>query len=222
MNAVIGICIVLSAWLIVDFVMKTLYGGQFGPWNTILLDGTGDSCVVAKPAMPLFDGNITAVPGRGTGGGAATAVTTGACANGGTAACVALSPDVPCVASGCKVDAGLKSALVATKAQFSGWTVTEAYPQSRSHCALCHQNGTCVDVGLRPQSYTVENITAFNNAARAAGLRPVLETNNSNQARALQAQGIEVKYYTQVSAPHFSVYGASGSGGSTGGPGCAN
>ena len=68
-NAVVGICIVLSAWLIVDFVMKTLYGGQFGPWNSILISGTGDSCIVAKPTNPLFSGNVFSVPGGNTGGG---------------------------------------------------------------------------------------------------------------------------------------------------------
>lgn len=70
-NAVIGIVVVLSAWLIVDFVMKTLYGGQFGPWNSILYDSRGEvaSCLTAKENNPLFSGNILAVPGPGGGGG---------------------------------------------------------------------------------------------------------------------------------------------------------
>lgn len=72
MNAVIGIMIILSAWLMVDFVMKTLYGGQFGPWNTILLGGTGDSCLEEKPVDSLFSGGILAVPGQGYTGGATT------------------------------------------------------------------------------------------------------------------------------------------------------
>jgi hypothetical protein len=69
-NAVIGIMIVLSAWLIVDFVMKTLYGGQFGPWNSILTDTSGsNSCVQPKPTAPLFSGDIfTVTPGQGSGG----------------------------------------------------------------------------------------------------------------------------------------------------------
>ncbi|HEY0948144.1 MAG TPA: D-alanyl-D-alanine carboxypeptidase family protein [Candidatus Paceibacterota bacterium] len=62
-NAVVGLLITLSAWLIVDFVMKTLYGGQFGPWNTILLNGSGPSCIESKDNKSLFDGNITATPG---------------------------------------------------------------------------------------------------------------------------------------------------------------
>ena len=78
MNAVIGLLIVLSAWLIVDFVMKSLYGGQFGPWNEILRGG--EECIVAREMKPLFSGDIitqvidgvTATPGQGdtgTGGG---------------------------------------------------------------------------------------------------------------------------------------------------------
>ncbi len=69
-NAVVGIMIVLSAWLIVDFVMKTLYDNdsEFGPWNTILLgnDG-GESCIESKPVTALGV-NITAVPGQGSNG----------------------------------------------------------------------------------------------------------------------------------------------------------
>ncbi|HRH55448.1 MAG TPA: pilin [Candidatus Paceibacterota bacterium] len=72
-NAVIGLLIILSAWLIVDFVMKILYSGTngqqgvFGPWNEILTGG--DICVVAGDVRPLFDGSITAVPGITTSGG---------------------------------------------------------------------------------------------------------------------------------------------------------
>jgi len=83
LNAVIGIVIVLSAWLVVDFVMKTLYnnGSEFGPWNSILLGGSGDSCVVAKPTSPLFSGNIIAVPGQGSGAGVGGDVITSASAS---------------------------------------------------------------------------------------------------------------------------------------------
>lgn len=64
-NAVIGFLIVCSAWLIVDFVMKTLYSGPdgqravFGPWNSILTGG--DICVQkTKNMATLFSGAITA------------------------------------------------------------------------------------------------------------------------------------------------------------------
>lgn len=70
-NAVVGLLIILSAWLIVDFVMKVLYKGtngdpgRFGPWNTILVGGS--VCVVASDDLkPLFSGNIFSRPGEGT------------------------------------------------------------------------------------------------------------------------------------------------------------
>lgn len=70
-NAVTGFLIILSAWLIVDFVMKLLYDGDstnFGPWNAILTGG--DICVTANEDLkPLFDGSITAIPGQGSSGG---------------------------------------------------------------------------------------------------------------------------------------------------------
>lgn len=34
-NVVIGLVVILSAWLVVDVLMKTLLGGSFGPWNDL-------------------------------------------------------------------------------------------------------------------------------------------------------------------------------------------
>jgi hypothetical protein len=61
-NAAIGLLITMSAWLIVDFVMKTLYNpnnSAWGPWNSIL--GDGPACVKKSDNMDtLFSGPITA------------------------------------------------------------------------------------------------------------------------------------------------------------------
>lgn len=65
MNAVIGLLIILSAWLVVDFIMKTLYDADtsgFGPWNTILIGG--EYCIVKNDKVQgLFSRGISAVPG---------------------------------------------------------------------------------------------------------------------------------------------------------------
>ncbi|MDB5194935.1 MAG: peptidoglycan-binding protein [Parcubacteria group bacterium] len=56
LNVFIGLFILLTAWLVVDFVMKTLYVGDagskdFGPWNSILSAKSGDQCIMAtKPS----------------------------------------------------------------------------------------------------------------------------------------------------------------------------
>lgn len=59
-NVVIGMFIVLSAWLLVDFIMKTLYnpdatsaGVQYGPWNEILTDKSGTTCIQPTHSAPI-------------------------------------------------------------------------------------------------------------------------------------------------------------------------
>lgn len=60
LNAVVGLVIALSSWLLVDFVMKALYnpGAGFGPWNSIL-DGNADKkCLVPRNTPVGEDGGI--------------------------------------------------------------------------------------------------------------------------------------------------------------------
>lgn len=217
MNAVIGLLIVLSAWLIVDFIMKTLYGGQFGPWNTILLGTEGQACIEENPNLSqLFDGNITSVPGQSTNPGGVTTgsvSTAGGCSGDGTnqSSCVPLAPEVSCSARGCRVDAGLKAALAGIQTS-QGWTVTEAYPQSRSHRANCHRNGTCVDAAFRPQNYTAESVAAFASAARNRGIRVVFETDSCTLRDQVRAAGVTAYCksdgggYESITGNHFSLY----------------
>lgn len=74
MNVVVGIIVILAAWLIVDFIMKRLYGeqGQWGPWNAILqVDSNADMCLKVAanpPALPgVIGGNADGVPTTGDG-----------------------------------------------------------------------------------------------------------------------------------------------------------
>jgi len=95
MNAVIGTLVVMSAWLLVDFIMKVLYDpageANFGPWNEILAPGDAPRCfqVAERPdALPgIIGGGIAGGNGplsRGTGTGACnpTLVQQGAAAGG--------------------------------------------------------------------------------------------------------------------------------------------
>lgn len=72
LNAAVGLLIVLSAWLIVDFVMKSLYSGSggdagaFGPWNSIL--NGGSACIIARETSSLVSGNIIVTIPQGGGG----------------------------------------------------------------------------------------------------------------------------------------------------------
>jgi hypothetical protein len=94
LNAIIGLVIVLCAWLLVDTVMKTLYAdnGGWGPWNKILISTTaGAYCI--KPHTPaagsistIFS-QITNTTANGTGGNVQNATLT----NTGVGACSASS-----------------------------------------------------------------------------------------------------------------------------------
>ena len=68
LNSIIGLAIVLSSWLLIDFVMKILYkpdtqvnGAAIGPWNSILAGGEEDYCL--NPRNPPT-GIVDAVTGN--------------------------------------------------------------------------------------------------------------------------------------------------------------
>jgi hypothetical protein len=62
LNVVVGMVIVLAAWLFVDFIMKTLYNSnsKYGPWNEILKDTSGGSQCIQEHG-------VVAIPGLGNG-----------------------------------------------------------------------------------------------------------------------------------------------------------
>lgn len=84
LNVVVGMAVLLGAWLMVDFVMKTLYNNDvhFGPWNAVLAGKSdkSDMCIVAKEPKSLTTGTLAlliAKPG-GTSAGGGTGVSGGA------------------------------------------------------------------------------------------------------------------------------------------------
>ena len=208
-NAAVGLLIVLSAWLIVDFVMKTLYknDSEFGPWNSILVGGGDNSCIVANTTPPpsLFTGNVFTVPGQ-PGPGAGTA---------GCPTCVSLTDlGLSCKSpTSCTLNRSVASAFVQLKEEFDGeWTITEAYPPTVTHSNPCHANGTCADVGFRGSTtYTVENALKFDTAIRKTGLYTVFETDNCAlrdevRRRYVQAFCKSDQGYSHITGSHFSVY----------------
>lgn len=66
-NAIIGLAIVLGAFLIVNSVMGVFYNGVFGSWNSILGSNGNDNCIVEKEpaALPGINGASNAA-GSGT------------------------------------------------------------------------------------------------------------------------------------------------------------
>ncbi len=91
LNVVIGMVILLAAWLLVDFVMKVLYDNKnYGPWNSILAAQSGGNCIQARspgkiPGLlgGIIGGTVNGSQATGSGG----TVTGGKCAIRSSGAC---------------------------------------------------------------------------------------------------------------------------------------
>lgn len=210
-NAAIGLLITLTAWLMVDFVMKTLYNPNesgWGPWNSILRNGS--ACVVESETQKLFSGAITAaqlVVNTPTPGGTTTGTA-------GCPTCVSLKTYGVTCTNNCTLDPNVAPKIGKLKNDFNGtWVATEAYPPTSRHTNQCHANGTCIDASFRsPTTYTAANIASFAAAARLSGLRPVFETFDCALRDAARARGISAycksdNGYGHITGSHFSLYG---------------
>jgi hypothetical protein len=75
LNVFVGLAVLLAAWLIVDFIMKTLYNEstEFGPWNSILSDESENVCLLAVSPQSLTTGSLSLNTAPGGSGGATPA-----------------------------------------------------------------------------------------------------------------------------------------------------
>lgn len=203
-NAVIGFLILLSAWLIVDTILKTFVAGaQPGFWAKI-------ECV--PPPPPVTPPPVTP--------GAPTTPTTGC-----STQCAAIPQGITikngaCSGSDpCTVSSEIASQLASLDGKLDGeginWQVTEAWPPTRTHSNPCHIAGTCIDAnftgGTQP---TATNVAAFINEASASGMRAVYEVKTQAQKDALVSGGVNANNIQVlgdwISAAHFSVYKGGG------------
>lgn len=199
-NALIGIVLVLAAWLLVDTLMRALLAGGTGQingkfWYTIECTKQATTYWPGDPSSP--DPTSTTGP-----------VTIPEGCTGGT--CVGLS-GVPCT-NGCAVAGYLKPKIEAfhAAAGVSGARVTEGMPPTRTHKSPCHSNGTCIDYS-KAGGMTASEVVAVINAAKSNGLRPVYEVHTEAEKQALVEAGAPAENIkplgSWISAPHFSIYG---------------
>lgn len=204
-NAFVGMVIVLAGWLIVDFVMKTLYGGgTFGPWNKILqINDPDGSCIIAKTPQPIqgLPGVVGAVVNGGSTGGSSGGggITVGGGSIAGfsyqtsgvsaqqPAVSSALASLLTCMSPKVPKGVGQISALTDSYSTTNATRIAHCAAVGRqgdkscSHTAnSCHYGGrSCVG-----QTYAVDfgdeqNQTALINAAKACGAtRAAFENGN--------------------------------------------
>ncbi len=207
-NAIIGLIIVMGAWLAVDTLMRGLLKGGageiegWGPWSDVQCQlQTQTVAYPGDPASPTVPGGPPPPPPLP--GPAPTACSGGTCAELG----------IPCSnPSKCKISPDLVAKFQAfhAAAGVAGARVTEAMPPTRVHKSVCHTQGTCVDYS-KQGGMTPAEVLAVVNAAKANGLRPVYEVKTQAQKDALTAGGVPAGSVmvlgSWISAPHFSIYG---------------
>lgn len=178
-NVFVGLLILLSAWLVVDFIMKKLYNStSYGPWNSILGgDADVEYCIVATNAehlSGLAGGLLNGIVGSE--GGAGTIGTGGSGSAGGGQGtgprCSAPAPNLVTIDSaGHKLADGVAQRFIAmrTAAAAAGVTlrVTYAYrsddEQNRiwtdTHCQNINGRNSCNGIVAGPcqQGFTGSN-----------------------------------------------------------------
>lgn len=148
-NVIIGIILILAAWLIVDTLLKGLTGRGLNDWTEEL-----QMSDVPNPN----DTSIVSGENRNATG----------CAN-----CTDIE-GIPCKNSAsCSVSPEYAERLEGLSA--AGIEVTEAWPPTRTHQAACHQSGTCTDVVFADRNFTPARVSAFQALAAQNGLRAVYE-----------------------------------------------
>lgn len=162
-NALIGLVVILGAWLIVDSVMKVIYNGsaqagtaQFGPWNALLTPST-DYCIFQH-------GTPAALPGIST----STATGAGTTASGDSNVLLNYS------ASG----GSCSAATVQQGASAGGYTLTNT--QASELACIAQWESTC---GTKNPPYNLNyswnKPTSNGKASTAAGAFQVLMSTNS-------------------------------------------
>ncbi|MGB4076819.1 MAG: pilin [Minisyncoccia bacterium] len=244
LNAVVGLLLALSAWLMVDFIMGALYNPSkgFGPWNAILT-ANSDALCLKKNEAPVADtteGGGGDAQGGGSGGSATSSNTpsgSATCSNCISATISHKPPPNGCDLNGgndgvgapnpsimeCQMNSTLHSKLVAARNVVGGWWVTEMWPPTRDHEELCHTNGECVDIAFMngPDNTNGQKVLAVINAVQGQGLDAIFEAKSQAHCNELVAEGVpagEMEIVPgQDGSGHFSVYRSSRSA-----DGCGN
>ncbi|NCT02230.1 hypothetical protein GW766_03210 [Candidatus Parcubacteria bacterium] len=178
-NALIGILIVLAAWLLVDTIIRGLLEDGSGTINgkfwyevecgtqAATFDAPGDTVTGSVPPEPPAPVPPGAIP----------------CPAGVTASCkpcvnctvVSGVPNKGCGGYTCYLDTSLLS-KIKNISGVTGWRITESWPPTVSHLSTCHKDGTCADLNNSGGPTDPATIKKYYDAFKAAGLNVLYES----------------------------------------------
>ena len=190
-NVVIGFIIILSAWLIIDTILRIATNtGGLDAWGLVDCGG------LVQPRV----GDPTGLEGPEAG----TVLNPRSSA--GCPTCVDISTAVSCKNSrSCTAEAEFGERLAGlARVSAVELEVTEGFPPTRTHQAGCHGDGTCVDIVFKDRNWTPERVKAFQAQAKALGFRAVYEP-GKGESCAGYSECVPFEK-TKATASHFSLY----------------
>jgi hypothetical protein len=213
-NAVIGLLIMMSAWLLIDFMMKSLLVGEslsavstgWGPWNQV-------QCTLQTVTLPGQPGAPTepamGAPGRLTHAQASALLTAAGISVSSSGNCS--DPNNPRCTGLEGIQQGTIDRMLAINRACPACRIRMTAGTEVGHSNACHRNGACSDINCTGGCTTPQIIT-INEAANQNSGRVVFETTNCALRDTVRAAGVTAycksdRGYGHITGDHFSIYG---------------
>lgn len=206
-NSIVGFIILLSAWLVVDTVLKTFVtGAELGVWNAIQCvdpvartQTSTPGSVSTLPSGTLPSSGLAHSDARAVLGGI-NVVSSGNCTDRTNKSCTSL-------------DGIQQQALTEIKSVISSCTNCNLEITAGTeigHSNSCHTNGTCVDIRCA-NGCSLDQVAQVDSTAKANGARVVYETLDCGARDAAIARGVRAycqsdSGYGHITGNHFSLY----------------
>jgi hypothetical protein len=216
-NAVLGLVLVISAWLILATINPNLLNINLNIESVTTTAPTGTEGTLS-PALPIGSvmNKVTETcPMCSTVGGLTYNISPENLARFNCQNCSSFGSDIP-YSNNTNINANptLNSELSALnnglEQQSVAWQITEAFPPMVNHADSCHYNGSCVDAKLT--NATPENIKRFVDTAKNNGMSPSYEVKTQAEAdsltTSLKAVGLQnppVVVNPKTNGAHFHV-----------------
>ncbi len=210
-NVVVGFVILLSAWLVIDTVMKMFVKDNvegYGPWNQIQCVTQPQGGLQTSPLTTGATSPVAVVPGQDSlthtaavaALGGIQVVSSGSCTDRTNRNCTSLEGMQPAALT----------EIIGTVTGCAGCNLQITAGTETGHTNPCHVNGTCVDIRCA-NGCSDSQVLAVHTAATANGARVVYETISCAARDAARAQGLTAycqsdPYYGHITGNHFSLY----------------
>ena len=209
-NAVIGLIIVLAAWLLVDTIMQALLKGTGGTINGRFWGEIECAAQTSATTLPVVPSSSQSPTGSGLGEATVlnalssvgvSAVSSGGCTDPSNRTCTGLAGMQQETVDG----------IIAMAEACPSCNLVVTAGTEVGHTNACHVNGTCADIDCRSSTggCSVEQINTIDNAASLRGMNAVYEVKTTSRKNQLVEAGVDpsaIEVVNWITGEHFSLY----------------